>query len=400
MRLYSQDEEERIRAQALVREWTRSKLIDPSQGARLEAELGVDVKRTNVFLRAGLALFTALIVGASVLFVVAGLNLNREMPIATVSGVAALVCIWLAEMLVARFRFYRFGVEETLAVASVLLMAVSGAALTSAFHIVEPGGVALAMGLLIGAAGGLAIYGRFGLVYAAAGAMACAAMIPFQLHFSSTIRHLLAAAILASAFIVVRAKRLRYQDDYPGDDYGLLQAAAWAGLYITLNLQLTGAPFDRWFHGSTYAMAASRIDRFFYWTTYVTTWVLPVVGLRLGIREKDRPLIDVSLAMALVTLLTNRAYLSRPQHTWDPIMLGLFLMAVALATRRWLSQGPDGQRGGFTPERVLSTDSAVVTLLSAASVKFQHGVPSPEPDPVKSDFDGGRSGGGGASGTY
>ncbi|HEX9368457.1 MAG TPA: hypothetical protein VF921_17630, partial [Vicinamibacterales bacterium] len=62
MRLYTQDEEERIRAQTLVREWTRSKLIDLSQSAPLEAELRVDLKRTNVFLRAGLALFTLLIV--------------------------------------------------------------------------------------------------------------------------------------------------------------------------------------------------------------------------------------------------------------------------------------------------------------------------------------------------
>ena len=402
MRPYSQDEEERIRAQALVREWTRSKLLDPSQGAQLEAELRVGLKRTNVFLRAGLALFTALIIGASVLFVVAGLDLDlkRAIPIAIISGVAALVCIGLAELLVARFRFYRFGVEEALAVASVLLLSISGGVLISTLHIVRPGDVALATGLLLGAAGGLGIYRRFGFVYAAIGGMACAALIPFQLSFSLAIRHLLAAAFLASAFLVVRSKRLRYRDDYPGDDYGLLQAAAWGGLYITLNLQLTGTRIDRFFYEFTHGMAAWQNEGFFYWSTYVTTWVLPVVGLRLGIREKDRPLIDINLAMALVTLLTNKAYLGRAEHTWDPILLGVFLMAVALATRRWLSQGPDGQRGGFTPARVLSKDNEALKLLSAASVRFQPDVPSPRPEPVKSEFDGGRSGGGGATGSY
>ena len=44
-------------------------------------------------------------------------------------------------------------------------------------------------------------------------------------------RHILAAAILALVFAVARSKRLQYQDDYPGDEYGQLQAAAWAGLY-------------------------------------------------------------------------------------------------------------------------------------------------------------------------
>ena len=123
MRRYSQDEEERIRAQTLVREWTRSELLDPSQRPQLEADLRVDVRRTNVYLRAGLALFTFLIVGASVLFVMEGLSLRRGISLAAVSGVAAIVCMGLAEGLVTRFRFYRFGVEEALAVASVVLLA-------------------------------------------------------------------------------------------------------------------------------------------------------------------------------------------------------------------------------------------------------------------------------------
>lgn len=384
MRRYSQDEEERIRAQTLVREWTRSELLDRSQGAQLEADLRVDVRRTNVYLRAGLALFTALIVGASVLFVVVGLNLNRGISVAVASGVAALVSIALAETLVTRFRFYRFGVEEALAVASVVLAGASGAALTE-LRLGGFGNYPEALGLLIAAAGGLALYRRFGFVYAAVGGMVCAAAIPFQLRLlSPTTQHVLAAATLASVFAVARSNRLKYQDDYPGDDYGLLQAAAWAGLYITLNLMLM------W----------DDIEGFFYWFTYVMTWVLPVVGLYLGIRDKDRPLIDVSLVMALVTLLTNKSYLRSTRHEWDPILLGIFLMVVALSVRQWLLRGPGGQRRGFTPKRLLNKDNEALTLLRTASVTFQPNDPAARPDPVKSDFDGGRSGGGGASGTY
>jgi hypothetical protein len=182
----------------------------------------------------------------------------------------------------------------------------------------------------------------------------------------------------------VRSKRLRYQDEYPGDEYGTLQAAVWAGLYVTLNLQL----------------AWERIEGLFYWCTYVMTWVLPLVGLRLGIREKDRALIDVSIVMALVTLLTNKPYLGWPRHAWDPILLGVFLMAVALALRRWLSRGPDGERDGFTPARLLSKDSAVLGPLSAGSAAFQPGAPLSRSDPAQGDFLGGRSGGGGGGDTY
>jgi hypothetical protein len=385
MRRYSRDEEERIRAQTLVREWTRSKLLDPSQGAQLAADLRVDVRRTNVYLRAGLALFAALIAGASVLFVMVGLNLNRGISIAVASGVAAMVCIALAETLVTRFRFYRFGVEEALAVASVVLLGASGASLTETLHLDRFRNAPEAVGLFIAAAGGFALYRRFGFVYAAVGGMVCAAAIPFQLHLlSPTIHHVLAAATLASAFAVARSKRLKYQDDYPGDDYGLLQAAAWAGLYLVLNLQLIG----------------NRIEGLFYWFTYMMTWVLPVVGLYLGIREKDRPLIDVSLVMALVTLLTNKSYLRATRHEWDPILLGIFLIVVALSVRQWLLRGAGGQRRGFTPKRLLNKDNEALTLLRTASVTFQPNDPAARPDPVKSDFDGGRSGGGGASGTF
>jgi hypothetical protein len=257
-------------------------------------------------------------------------------------------------------------------------------ALTETFDSGGLGNASGALGLLIVAAGGLALYRRFGFVYAAAGGMACAAAIPFQLHLSSTIRHVLAAATFASVFAIARSKRLEYQDNYPGDEYGVLQAAAWAGLYITLNLQLT------W----------TTIPGFFYWFTYVMTWVLPIVGLYLGIRDKDRELMDISLATALVTLLTNQGYLGWPRHEWDPILLGIFLMVVALSVRHWLSLGSGGQRRGFTPKRVLDKDNDALTLLRLASVTMQPNDPVTRPDPVKSDFDGGRSGGGGASSSY
>ena len=383
MRRYPRDEEERIRAQTLIREWTRSELLDPPQGAQLEADVRVDVRRTNVYLRAGLILFTALIVGATVLFVAVGLDLNSSMAIAAVSTVAALACLGLAEALIARHRFYRFGVEEALAVAAVVLLGVAAAALTETAFL-GFGRQARILALLIMAGGGLALYRRYGFVYAAVGGMACAAAMPFQLHQSSTIQHVLAAATLAPVFVVVRSKRLKYQDDYPGDDYGLLQAAAWGGLYIALNLQLMG----------------HRSDGFLYWCTYVMTWVLPVVGLHLAIRDKDRPLMDVSLVMALVTLLTNKSYLGWPRHEWDPIILGVFLMVVAFSVRHWLSRGPGGQRRGFTPKRLLHKDNEALTLLRTASVTIQPNDPATRPDPVKSDFDGGRSGGGGASGSY
>jgi hypothetical protein len=395
MSIYAAEDEHRIRTQALVREWTKSGLLDPSQGAVIEAELRVDVRRTNVFLRAGLALFTVFIVAASVSLTVNVFDLDRPMPLAVTTAISAIVCVGLARYLVTRQRFYRFGVEEALAASSVALIAISAVSATYAQDTWRYNDVPQVAGLLAAAAGSLAVYWRFGYIYAAIGGVAFVAAVPFQLDIGTALQHALAAAALAVVFVVARTQHARYQDEYPGDDYALIEAAAWAGLYLTLNLQVTFARLGAPLFGS----ASPPVGGPFYWFTYLMVWALPPAGLYLAIRDKDRPLLDVSLVMMLVTLLTNKSYLGWPRHEWDPILLGVFLMAAAVAVRRWLSSGPNGQRAGFTPARILSKDTGAVTILGTASARFHPDAPSyPESD--ESGFDGGRSGGGGATGSY
>jgi hypothetical protein len=413
MSLYSPEDERRIRSQALVREWTKSGLLDPPQGAALEAELRVDVRRTNVFLRAGLALFTVFIVVASVGLIVELFGLDEPFPAAVTTALSAVVCFGLAQYLVVRQRVYRFGVEEALAVGSVALIAFSAAAFiySQGWRYGDPqegwryGDLRLAAALLAAAAGGLGIYWRFGYVYAAIGAIACVAAVPFQIAMTETMQHALAASVLAALFVLARTQRTRYLDEYPGDDYAWLQAACWAGLYLTLNLWVTAAWFDRPVYGLMYSAPTRReallyaIGGPFYWFTYAMTWGLPMAGLYLAIRDKDRPLLAVSLVTMLITFLTNKAYLGWPRHEWDPILLGIFLMAAAIALRRWLAGGANGQRGGFTPARILSNDRGAVTILGTAAAGFHPDAPS-YPESSGSGFDGGRSGGGGATGSY
>ena len=382
MSLYSEEDERRIRSQAVVREWTKSGLLDAAQGAALAAELRVDVRRTNGFLRAGLALFTAFVVGASVTLVAVLFDVDRSLPMVVLTAVSAVACFRLAQMLVVRQRFYRFGVEEALAIASAILIAISAAAFADTLNSVDHR-FPLVMGLLAAAAAGLGVYGRFGYVYAAIGALACVAAMPFQLDLPQPAERTLAAVSLAIAFGIARAQRSRHGDEYPGDDYALLQAAAWAGLYLVLNLQL---------------MPAGILGAF-YWFTYALIWILPIAGLYLGIRDKDRALLDVSLLMTLSTLLTSKAYLGWTRHEWDPIVLGIFLIASAIAARRWLSAGAGGQRNGFTASRILSKESGAVTMLGTASAVFHPKAPS-FPEAVDDGFKGGRSGGGGATGTF
>src|SRR5229473_1989219 len=59
------------------------------------------------------------------------------------------------------------------------------------------------------------------------------------LTFGIEIERLGVAIVFTCAFLLVRPKRIFWGEDFPGDDYGVLQAVAWAGMYATINLQLT-----------------------------------------------------------------------------------------------------------------------------------------------------------------
>src|SRR5882672_8991318 len=111
MRRYSNSDEQNVRVYAVVREWMRSGLLNEAQGATLGEEVRPDLRRTNIFLRAVLFLFTGLIVGAAFLLAIELLQIRND-PSAEVCAVAALLCFGLAEFLVGRFRVYRFGIEE------------------------------------------------------------------------------------------------------------------------------------------------------------------------------------------------------------------------------------------------------------------------------------------------
>ena len=387
MSRYSQTDEENIRTQALVREWTRSGLLDESQKAGFEDDLRVDLRRTNHFLRAVVFVFTLLVTAASITLIAINLNIDGRGPAAVMCFVSALVCYGLSEYLSSSFRVYRFGVEEALAASAVLLTAIGVIVITDLIGQSSNAEWPFAVGLTAGAVGAYGVYRRFGYLYAALASILCVAALPFQFRLSLAMERGLAATILLLAFLIVRPKRLAYGDDFPGDDYGVMQAFALAGLYLALNLQLT------------LLMGASDTG-VFYWTTYALIWIIPVISLRLALRDRDRPLLDVSLGMALATLVSNKPYLGLTQQPWDPIVFGIFLVAVAIVTRRWLSNGPNGQRYGFTSARILFGDRRILILAGTASAALQPDIPGSASTPSKPEFGGGRSGGAGASGTF
>jgi hypothetical protein len=397
MRTYTADEERTIRAGRLVREWLRSGLITAAQHGRMASGLQLDLRRTNRFLRLTLFGFGLLIIGAAMGLVLITINL-REASAGAVCLVGAGVSWALAELLVSRFRVYRFGIEEACAAGAIVLLAV-GTALVTAPLVKGAGSVErqLLIALLAAAGAGFAVYRRFGYVHAAMASMACAGLAPFALDASPAVERSIAAFVLAACVVAARVKYRQHGDEYPGDEYRVLQATAALGLYALVNLHLFSLSPLHWFY-----LPARAATVPFQWLTFALIWIAPAVGCAAAIRDRDRLLLDASLAMGLATLITNKEYLGLARQPWDPILLGLLLIGGAFAIRRWLAAGAGGMRDGITAARILRADKDRVALAGVASGFLRAPAASagsgPPPDPFKGS--GGRAGGGGAEGSF
>ena len=386
MRKYLANDECAIQTERLVREWTRSGLLSTAQEESMRPELKVELRRTNVFLRLILFAFGLLIIGASVLLVGVTFGIKEDSAIAVLCGFSAACSLFAAEVLIENFHLYRFGIEEASAISVVVLAAIAVVLLLpDSFH---SGELQLRVGLVTAAVAAFSIYLRFGYLYAAIISMFCISVVPFATDWSSETQRLVSAGLLALVFAVARAKSIAERNEFPGDEYRTIQAAAWLGMYASLNVHLASVQS---------IFFATEVSGVFHSLTFALIWILPPVGIFLGVRDRDRALLDVNIALSLVTLATNKSYLHLQRQTWDPILLGLLLIGVAVVLRRWLSKG---DRNGFTAARILVSDKRGIAALATASAAL-HTQPQASTQPDRGFHgEGGRSGGAGASGSF
>jgi hypothetical protein len=305
--------------------------------------------------------------------------------------VSAAICLagaaltfFLAENLVSAFHLYRFGVEEAAAISAAALAGIAAAIYTKDFGSTD---------LVVTAVAASLIYFRFGYLGAAMGAMLSLSAIPFRMDLPNDLARLISAGVLALIWFIAGQLRKPYGDDFPGDEYATIEAMAWLGVYGFLNLHL--------FTFAISLPARTATESLFYWFTYLATWALPLIGLYLGIRDKHRWMMDVNLCLVLLTLITNKPYLHALQKPWDPVLFGLLLVGVALVVRRWIANGTDGFRKGFTTVRLLNSEARSMAIATTAAVAFHPGgVPNQPSSPDTFQPGGGHSGGAGASGTF
>ena len=387
MRIYAPDDEERVRTLRLVREWMRSGLIDEPQLAVIDRDLRTDLRRTNIVLRVVLFVFAAIVLQSILGLALLLVDAENDWLIGTTALVAGAAATLLVEFLIVRLRFFRFGVEEACAICAVVLVTGGIAVLLAAGSRRFP----VTTVLVVASMACLASYLRYGYRYVALGAMAAAAAVPFTLDLSQPAARGLSAIVLLLVFLAVRSLRTASDREHLHDEFKLFESAAWLGLYIVVNLELSSSSW-----------ASSAYSRPFFFATYAAIWILPVIGLAIGIRERHRMMIWANLVAALLTLATNKLYLGWERHPWDPILLGLLLAGIAVAVRRWLSAGPGGERSGFTPRRLLISDREKLTIVSTVAGAAQPAATQPTSTSAPPSFEGGggSSGGAGASGRF
>jgi hypothetical protein len=399
MRAYSASSEEALRARDLLKDWAAEDFLTEAQYQRMEQETVCDLRRTNIFLRLVLFLFTLIIVAAAVeLFLVVVLSRPGGQATGILLLIFAALSYAAAELAVSQARLYRYGIEEALAVCSVGFLR---AGMQFAFF--ESYSSPHEMEFLVPTAGAIAslwIWRRFGLPYAFLAAMIFVLWLPGYWTSSHSAQHLIVAVFYAAGLIAVAAVRSRHRFTYLNDGYSIVEALLWLGIYLSINLQLFSVNLlGQWWRGP---QSTTEFSRTFYWGTWVLTWCLSAAVLMRGLRRKDRFVIAVGAVVAVLTLVTNKPYLGWQRHTWDPMLLGALLIGVALFIRRWLAKGPGEIRHGFTAQRLSGKDKSWMNAGATAFGLVSPNIITPSPQTGSPDvhFGGGDSGGAGASSDF
>lgn len=387
-RLYSSDQHEIVRARRAVDEWHRSEVISHDDRDGLLRTLPIDLRLNRLILRIVLFGATTLLVAALHFWIdefVGSLvgSMDTPLPLALLAVMYAVA----AEVAVSRFRVYRYGTEEALALAAAVYagfavgstVGPSGLAETLAGWLRDPPST---FALFAAGIVALGMFERFESVpLAVAGEVLVAAAIVLGSPSRSV---LVLSLVFGLVFAGYRVRALRFPHGYREDAFRLLGSVALCLTYLGFSLE------------------AFRRDPSTLYVMLVAMIGVGAGGVYGGIRSRDRILMNVGAGLTLLTIVTAKAYLGWPYEPWGGIELGAALIVTAVLLRRWIASGPEGERWGFTARRILSKDELVfaAATFAAPAVASNMTVSSASPEPQRPGLDGGRSGGAGATGDY
>ncbi len=389
MRIYEQEDEEKLRLCMQAAAWRRNGLITEPQFREIETSTRTDLKRTTLMLRLLLFVFAGLLTAATVAFVLWLLDLGDGGNYVWLAVSSALAYA-AAERLAGPLRFYRHGAEEAFAAGALVL------ALLAAGHYIRHG-----LGLygsekellleILAAAGCFALYARFRHLYLALAGVLALAYLPFT-YFDEVIwqRAFLAVIFISGLLLTWREERVE-PPVLLREEASFLFAFLLFGLCLAVNLRLGDLrPWDI----PHILKARAGVPAAAYWLSYVLTFLIPLAGLAAGIRTRRRALLAASAAGIILALCTNKDYLGFRHFPWDPAVLGALLIGISIALERRLK----AEWKGYTSRQLLSPAShgLEAAAVAAGAAGISHAA-NAAPGEGGANFGGGSSGGGGSS---
>ena len=379
MRIFSDDLEDRAYDHERLSGWRAAGLLGADPGA--DALAGEPPAHAAWPLRILLFGFAALALGAVAILTLK--DLKGRVDSALAAWLLAAAAVAAAETVIRRLKVRRFGAEEALVAGAVLLVAYGAERFLptgSRWH--------FSTAIFSGAAalGAAAAYLRYGYRLASFGAVLALGVMTGSLGYEGRATRLLLAALYAALLAAAtwwpglpRRERERLE---------LVRFFLALSVPLCLNLRL-----DRLIESWT----KEPVTGAFGLSTLAAIFVIPAIWLACGIRERSRVMLWAGAIGLLVAQCSIKPYLGLKREAWDPALLGLELMIIGLALKRWLDSGAGARRGAFS-SKALGDPGPGKALGLLASVAAASPAASPHSEPPKGG--GGSFGGGGASGAF
>lgn len=131
---------------------------------------------------------------------------------------------------------------------------------------------------------------------------------------------------------------------------------------------------------------------YFFWTF---TFLVPLVFIGMGLRKKDRILLDIGLACVAAAIFSFRYYYSVLPLAWAGVLGGAFLFALSYFSTRYLGQHTGGS---YTHEA--EGDTTLLQEIEEQLIEQTIATQNPPESRKPEGFGGGQFGGGGAGGDF
>lgn len=382
MRVFPEDAEERACRHERLRDWRSAGLLAADKAPEAAALAGEAPAHAAWPLRVLLFGFAALALAA--FSVLALKDLKGRVDSAAVAWAVAAGAVAAAEALIRRLKVRRFGAEEALVAGAVVLLGYGAERLFSSGSRWQFSTAIFSAAAALGAS---AAYLRYGYRLASFGAAAALGVFVGSLEYGEH-----ATRVLLAGLYSVLLAAATFWPGLPRRERERLEIVRFflaLSVPLCLNLRL-----EKLAGGWTGAPATDAFGL----ATLAAIFVVPLVWLAWGARERSRTMLWAGAIALLVAQCSLKPYLGLKRNAWDPALLGIELMVIALALKRWLDAGPNRRRGAYSSEALGDPEPGQAAGLLASVVAASPSAAPSGPDHPKGG--GGSFGGGGASGGY